>query len=153
MVSPARRAFKSGGALWYICPKALGYFERGWDFALEVIVSRILCVFRTDHIIYEWEQTLEEVLIFIYPPEGIRAKDLDILIQKQHLRVGIRGNPPFLDADLESTVSVDNSLWTLGASATWPRRSRLSVCVFALRVDLRVMEIFAPDRVKLFLIG
>jgi hypothetical protein len=65
--------------------------------------------------VYEWEQSIEEISIFIYPPDGVRARDLDIKITAQHLRVGIKGNPPFLDADLASAVSVANSLWTLGS--------------------------------------
>lgn len=47
--------------------------------------------------VYEWEQTLEEVHCYIKPPEGIRARQLDIAITARHLRVGIKGNPPFLD--------------------------------------------------------
>lgn len=48
-------------------------------------------------VIYEWDQTLTEVNIYITVPSGVRAKDLAVNIQSQHLSVGIKGNPPYLD--------------------------------------------------------
>jgi hypothetical protein len=48
-------------------------------------------------VVYEWEQSMEEVLIYITPPEGLTGQHLDIKITNLHLRVGIKGNPPFLD--------------------------------------------------------
>ncbi len=43
--------------------------------------------------IYEWEQSLDEVNIYINPPPGITAAMLDIEIKATHLMVGIKGNP------------------------------------------------------------
>ena len=51
-------------------------------------------------VIYEWDQTLTEVNIYITVPAGVRAKDLTVDIQSQHLTVGIKGNPPYLDVSL-----------------------------------------------------
>ena len=48
-------------------------------------------------VIYEWDQTLTEVNIYITVPTGVRAKNLVVNIQTQHLSVGIKGNPPYLD--------------------------------------------------------
>jgi hypothetical protein len=47
--------------------------------------------------VYEWEQSLEEVHCYIKPPPGITARQFDIKIGSKHLRVGIKGNPPFID--------------------------------------------------------
>lgn len=63
--------------------------------------------------IYEWEQSLSEVNIFIEPPPDIPAKMLDIAITHRHLRVGIKGAPPFIDEDTGGPVIPDDSLWTL----------------------------------------
>ncbi len=63
--------------------------------------------------IYEWEQTLDEVLVFVRPPGGVRARDLDVDIKARHLRLGLRGNPPFLDHDLFGTVLEEVSVWML----------------------------------------
>lgn len=41
-----------------------------------------------------------EVGIFIQVPQGVRAKELDISIQPCHLRIGIKGLPPYLDVRL-----------------------------------------------------
>jgi hypothetical protein len=44
-------------------------------------------------LIYEWEQSLDEVNIYIAPPPGITAAMLDIEIKANHVMVGIKGNP------------------------------------------------------------
>ncbi|XXQ39818.1 CS domain-containing protein [Plasmodiophora brassicae] len=64
-------------------------------------------------VVYEWMQTLDGVEMFMRPPEGVRAKDLDIAITSDHLRVGLKGNPPFIDEDLFGRVVVKDSMWTL----------------------------------------
>ena len=48
-------------------------------------------------VIYEWDQTLTEVNIYVPVPAGVRAKDLAVDIQSTHLKIGIKGNPPYLD--------------------------------------------------------
>ena len=47
--------------------------------------------------VYEWEQSLEEVNIYIKPPEGVKASMIECKIQKSHLRLAIKGNPPYID--------------------------------------------------------
>lgn len=47
--------------------------------------------------VYEWEQNLEEVHVYITPPPGVRAKMLDVSIAPTHLKIGIKGNPPFIN--------------------------------------------------------
>ena len=64
-------------------------------------------------LIYEWEQSLEEVNIYIVPPPGLRAKDIDIVIQHDHLRVGIVGSPPFINEGTGGVVKKDESFWSL----------------------------------------
>ena len=66
---------------------------------------------------YEWEQSIDEVTIFInVPPRKprIRAKDLDIKITTHVLTVGLRGSAkPFIHEKLFSEVKEDASCWTL----------------------------------------
>lgn len=66
-----------------------------------------------DRVIYEWEQDLEEVNIYIVPPPGITAKQLDIVITESHLKVAIKGSTPYLDEDLGGIIVIDSSYWTL----------------------------------------
>ena len=66
--------------------------------------------------IYEWEQSLDEVNIYINPPEGdenlvmkrlryimpmfvigVTAKLIDCKITASHFKLGIKGNPPYMD--------------------------------------------------------
>ena len=62
--------------------------------------------------VYEWEQSMEEVLVYLTPPPGVTAKHLDCKITATHLTVGIKGNPPFLNHQTTGTVVVDESCWT-----------------------------------------
>jgi hypothetical protein len=48
-------------------------------------------------LIYEWEQDIEQVDMFIQPPPGVTAKMINCVISEKHLVVGIKGNPPFID--------------------------------------------------------
>lgn len=46
---------------------------------------------------YSWSQTLQEVSVSVPVGRGLKAKQLDVAIGKQHLRVGVKGQPPILD--------------------------------------------------------
>ena len=48
-------------------------------------------------VIYEWNQTLEEVNLFVEVPAGVSAKQLEVSITAAHLKIGLTGNPPYLD--------------------------------------------------------
>jgi hypothetical protein len=63
--------------------------------------------------IYEWEQSLTEVNIYLEPPPGLTSKQFDIVISHRHLKIGIKGAPPFIDEDTGGAVIPDDSLWTL----------------------------------------
>ena len=63
--------------------------------------------------IYEWEQSMSEVNIYILPPPGVSSKMFDISISHRHLKVGLKGAPPFIDEDTGGAVIPDDSLWTL----------------------------------------
>jgi hypothetical protein len=66
--------------------------------------------------IYEWDQNLTEVNIYIEPPPGITAKMLDIRIEPTRLVVRLKASPPippFIDEATGGTVIADESLWLL----------------------------------------
>ena len=80
-----------------------------------------------DRVIYEWDQNMDEVFVYIQPPdfvlpknkEAIKAQlqpgqtppEMDIKITSTHLSVGIKGNPPFLDEELGGKINAQESLW------------------------------------------
>lgn len=62
---------------------------------------------------YVWTQTLSEVTVNVKLPPGTKTKMLNVEIRNTHLKVGLKGQPPIVDADLHRRVIVDDSLWTL----------------------------------------
>uniref|UniRef100_A0A2P2LL56 Uncharacterized protein MANES_01G161700 n=1 Tax=Rhizophora mucronata TaxID=61149 RepID=A0A2P2LL56_RHIMU len=47
--------------------------------------------------VFEWDQTLEEVNIYINLPPNVHSKQFYCKIQSKHVEVGIKGNPPYLN--------------------------------------------------------
>jgi len=43
----------------------------------------------------------------------VQGKDVVVKIEKKHLRVGIRGQPPIIDDDFPKEVKVEESAWIL----------------------------------------
>jgi len=70
-------------------------------------------VSHSGRLIYEWEQSLDELLIVIAPPSSLPARLLSVVIAPTHLSVGIKGNPPYLDEPLQHPINASDSLWTL----------------------------------------
>jgi hypothetical protein len=64
--------------------------------------------------IYEWEQNLDEVLVYVRPPEGVRAAHIACTIKPGRVTLGLKGAPhPFIDEDLAAKCAVAESLWQL----------------------------------------
>jgi hypothetical protein len=64
--------------------------------------------------VYEWEQTLEDVSIYITPPPGVKASMLHCTITPSHLTLGLKGAPyPFIDEATAGPVKAAESFWTL----------------------------------------
>ena len=62
-------------------------------------------------VIYEWEQSLDEVLVFVRPPEGVKSAHIACAIKPTHLTLGLKGLPPFLDEDLCAACLAKESFW------------------------------------------
>lgn len=65
--------------------------------------------------IYEWEQSLDEVLVYIRPPAGVTASMVVCSLKTRHVTLGLKGAPPFLDEALACACTATESLWTLDA--------------------------------------
>lgn len=46
---------------------------------------------------YSWTQSLSEVTVAVPVGRGVKAKQLDVVMKKQHLIVGIKGQEPVID--------------------------------------------------------
>ncbi|CAH0749681.1 unnamed protein product [Diatraea saccharalis] len=62
---------------------------------------------------YRWTQTLEEVELRVPLRQVLRPRDLNVVIGKKHLKVGIKGQPLIIDGELDADVKVEESTWVL----------------------------------------
>ena len=65
---------------------------------------------------YVWTQTLEEVNVVVGLPERTRGRDLNVVIGKKHLKIGLKSKSPaewIVNAPLTKTVICDDSFWTV----------------------------------------
>ncbi|XP_019189089.1 PREDICTED: protein BOBBER 1 isoform X2 [Ipomoea nil] len=62
---------------------------------------------------YSWVQSLQEVTITIPVPPGTKSRFIECNIKKNHLKVGLKGQPPVIDAELYKPVKVDDCFWSL----------------------------------------
>ncbi|KAL0840356.1 hypothetical protein ABMA28_015617 [Loxostege sticticalis] len=62
---------------------------------------------------YRWTQTLEEVELRVPLRQVLRPRDLNVIINKRHLKVGIKGQPFIIDGELDADVKIEESTWVL----------------------------------------
>ncbi|KAJ0179883.1 hypothetical protein K1T71_004474 [Dendrolimus kikuchii] len=62
---------------------------------------------------YRWTQTLEEVELRVPLRQTLRPRDLTVIINKRHLKVGIKGQPLIIDGELDADVKIEESTWVL----------------------------------------
>ena len=79
--------------------------------------------------VYEWEQSLDDVILYFQPPppclprnqKALRAQlqpgqtlpTLEVTIDTTLLQVGLKGNPPFLNEQLGGQVIKSESFWMI----------------------------------------
>ncbi|RLN07450.1 nudC domain-containing protein 2 [Panicum miliaceum] len=69
--------------------------------------------------VFEWDQTLEEVNMYIELPKDVPTKLFRCTIQAGHVEVGVRGNRPYLNYDLAHPVKTDSSFWTTDGAGSF----------------------------------
>jgi len=62
---------------------------------------------------YVWTQSLQEIDARVYLPEGTRAKDLNVVIKSTHITVGLKGQQPIIDDDLEKPIKTGDLFWSV----------------------------------------
>jgi len=62
---------------------------------------------------YKWDQTLEDVTLFINVEAGTPGKLINVNIKKDHLIFGIKGKAPIIDGDLSEQVVPGDSTWNI----------------------------------------
>ncbi|GLU21258.1 hypothetical protein SLE2022_374040 [Rubroshorea leprosula] len=62
---------------------------------------------------YSWTQTLQEVTVNVPVPKGTKSRFVVCEIKKNHLKVGLKGQPPLIDGDLYKPLKVDDCYWSI----------------------------------------
>lgn len=62
---------------------------------------------------YSWTQILQEVTINIPVPTGTKSKFVVCDIKKNHLKVGLKGQPPIIDGELYRPIKPDDCYWSI----------------------------------------
>jgi len=62
---------------------------------------------------YVWTQTLKEVEVRFELPQNLRSKHLDIKFGAKQLLVGVKGQKPIVQGELDSEIDPLESTWTL----------------------------------------
>ncbi|XP_022158046.1 protein BOBBER 1 [Momordica charantia] len=62
---------------------------------------------------YSWTQTLQEVNVNVPVPKGTKSRFVVCEIKKNHLKVGLKGQPPVIDGDLCQIVKPDDCYWSI----------------------------------------
>uniref|UniRef100_A0ACD5ZQT5 Uncharacterized protein n=1 Tax=Avena sativa TaxID=4498 RepID=A0ACD5ZQT5_AVESA len=62
---------------------------------------------------YSWTQQLPEVNLSVPVPEGTKSRFVVCEIKKDHLKVGLKGQPPIIDGELHKPVKVDDCFWSI----------------------------------------
>ncbi|CAD6339727.1 unnamed protein product [Miscanthus lutarioriparius] len=62
---------------------------------------------------YSWTQQLPEVNVTIPVPQGTKSRFVVFDIKKNHLKVGLKGQPPIIDGELYKPVKVDDCFWSI----------------------------------------
>ncbi|CAF9906700.1 MAG: hypothetical protein ALECFALPRED_002604 [Alectoria fallacina] len=62
---------------------------------------------------YKWTQTIQDLDITVAVPSNLRGKDIVVDMTKTKLKVGVKGQEPFIDGPLPHEIRPSESTWTL----------------------------------------
>ncbi|KIM48252.1 hypothetical protein M413DRAFT_16234 [Hebeloma cylindrosporum] len=62
---------------------------------------------------YTWTQELGEVDVIVPVPQGTRGRDLNVVLEKKKLSLGIKGQEPIMAGELCKEIKVEDSTWTV----------------------------------------
>ncbi|MED6195618.1 hypothetical protein PIB30_039591 [Stylosanthes scabra] len=62
---------------------------------------------------YSWTQTLQEVTVNVPVPTGTKSRFVICEIKKNHIKVGLKGQPPIIEGELYKPVKPDDCYWSI----------------------------------------
>lgn len=57
---------------------------------------------------YKWTQTIQDLDIQVTVPSNLRGKDINVVITKTHLTVGVKGQEPVIDVSKHTASNILN---------------------------------------------
>ncbi|SCM20399.1 CS domain protein, putative [Plasmodium chabaudi chabaudi] len=96
-------------------------------------------------LIYEWEQTIDEVNIYINMNSNINKNDLDINIKSKRVNIGLKGAESFLEGELFSLIDEECSYWYIDDNIlhillTKVKKAEVWNCVFKGHKNLNAVD-------------
>ena len=76
----------------------------------KIAVKRLTYV-HDGKLVYEWEQALEELHVYIQPPPNVTAKMLECKIGSTEMTLGLKNNAPFLSEKFNAYINSSESMW------------------------------------------
>ena len=61
---------------------------------------------------YKWTQTIQDLDITIDVPSNLRGKDIVVDMTRTKLKVGVKGQEPFIDVSASTRITCNNSART-----------------------------------------
>merc|ERR1711988_10335 len=62
---------------------------------------------------YSWTQTLEQLTVTVPVPKGIKGKEVICDIESSKIKLGVKGQEPILEGNLQKKVNAEDAIWTL----------------------------------------
>jgi len=62
-------------------------------------------------VIYEWEQTLEEVHLYMKPPPDVTAKMIQCKIGSNEMTLAFKDNSPFISEQFYAYINSSEAIW------------------------------------------
>ncbi|KAL8962815.1 MAG: hypothetical protein Q9183_005096, partial [Haloplaca sp. 2 TL-2023] len=62
---------------------------------------------------YKWTQTIKDLDVAVPVVGNLRGKDIEVVMTKTKLKIGVKGQDAAIDGDLTHAILVDESTWTL----------------------------------------
>ena len=99
---------------------------------------------------YSWVQTLQEVTINVPVPPGTKSRFITCEIKKNHLKVGLKGQPPIIDVSYVFQFICRFFLWQHNVSNSFHSKFGSRILFFRLSVSLTCrVNCFSLSRLKI----
>lgn len=101
---------------------SLAYWKEFATSGQEYTEGRNQYVFE-NRVVYEWDQTETTITIYARPPGNISMRNIEVVVWPDHIYIGRKGKPPFLEEELYALIDAEGSSWFISP------RGELEICL------------------------